>query len=304
MSMKKIEYVGQEYETKNYGRIRVIKDLGLHKLYENIDQRYRLLEIQFLDTGTVQTIKSSQLSGLQMKDPYAKTVCDVGFLGEAKDYTKKEYDIWYQMIHRCYNPINKYYEIYGGAGVSVCTRWFNFSNFLEDLRKMENYDKLMAGEKYQLDKDMLQPNTTCKVYSPDTCLLVPSYVNTAEIYRRNIDNKEVKYNGVYDTGCLGNRGYIARIFLNNKNQNLGTYDDAKAAAAVRDEIAWMYRRLDLLNHTGMTFDEAITYKRGKYNSSSISDILSNLPPRNMCEIVDNSKLRTMCYIVSPIERGY
>jgi hypothetical protein len=296
--MKKIEYVGQEYETKNYGKIKVIKDLGLHKLYKNIDQRYRLLEIQFVNTGSTQVIKSSELSRLQMKDHYAKTVFNVGYIGEAKNYTKKEYDIWYHMLARCYNTNHEYYNIYGGAGVYVCTRWLNFANFLEDLRKMENYDKLMAGEKYELDKDLLQNGSIIKIYSPETCKLITHYQNTAEIYRRNLDNKEVKYNGVYNTGCKDyNEGYIARICINNKKFNLGTYDDAKSAAAVRDEIAWMYRRLDLLNHTGVTFNEAITHKRGRYNSTGIAEILSNLPPRNMCNIIDNTKLRQMCYIV-------
>ena len=301
MSCKKVNYVGQEYETKNYGRIRVIKDLGLFKLYDNIDQRYRLLEIQFLNTGNTQVIRASHLSKGQIKDKYAKTVCGVGYLGEAENYTKKEYDIWYQMIHRCYNPINDHYELYGGAGVTVCSRWFCLEYFLEDLRKMENYDKLMAGEKYQLDKDMLQPNVINKIYSPETCCLVPSYVNTAEIFRRNLDNKDVKYNGVYNNdGIIP--GYIARIFIDGKNRNLGTYELPKAAAAVRDEVAWMYRRLDLLNHTGMTIDEALSYKRSRYNS--INDIRSTLPPVSMCEIVDNPKGRQMCYVVNPIERGY
>lgn len=159
----------------------------------------------------------------------------------------------------------------------------------------------MAGEKYQLDKDMLQPNVINKVYSPETYLLVPSYVNTAEIFRRNLDSKEVKYNGVYSNdGIIP--GYITRIFLDGKNRNLGTYNTAIGAATVRDHVAWMYRRLDLLNHTGMTYDEAIQSKRGRYNS--INDITDNLPPREMCEIVDNTKSRHMYHIVNSIKRGY
>lgn len=301
MSTKKIDYVGQIYHTKNYGDIKVIKNLGLYKLYENIDQRYRLLEIQFLNTGNTQIIRSSELSTGKIKDKYARTVCNIGYIGEAKDYTKKEYDIWYQMIHRCYNPINDHYDSYGGAGVTVCNRWLCLEYFLEDLRKMENYDKLMAGEKYQMDKDMLQPGIINKIYSPETCLLVPSYVNTAEIFRRNLDNKEVKYNGVYSNESV-NENYIARIFLDGKNRNLGTYDEPIYAAAVRDEIAWMYGRLDLLNHTGVTYEEAIEHRKGRYNS--IENIRSNLPPVEMCKIVNNCNLRQMCYTINPIERGY
>jgi hypothetical protein len=302
MSTKQINYVGREYPTKHFGTIRVIKDLGLHKLYENINQRYRLVEIQFLNTGNVKIVKTSQLNGGLIKDNYAKTVCGIGCIGNAEKYTKMEYDIWYNMLRRCYNPESTYYNLYGGAGVVVCERWHRLDNFLDDLRKMDNYDKLMAGEKYQLDKDMLQPNKEFKIYSPETCKLVSAYANTSEIFLRNLDNKDVKYNGVYDTDCVKNKGYIARIYINGKNQNLGTFDEAIYAATYRDYIAWMYRRLDLLNHTGVTVEEALQHRRGRYNS--INDIMSNLPPRNMCEIIDNTNKREMCYRVTPIERGY
>lgn len=46
----------------------------------------------------------------------------------------KEYDCWCSMKDRCYNPNNQDYDIYGGAGISVCDRWLNsFENFLEDM---------------------------------------------------------------------------------------------------------------------------------------------------------------------------
>lgn len=48
---------------------------------------------------------------------------------------KKEYNIWYHMLGRCYNNSDAFYHVYGGADVTVCTRWFNLSNFLEDLGK-------------------------------------------------------------------------------------------------------------------------------------------------------------------------
>ena len=303
MSMTKINYVGKIYETERYGRFTVIKDLGLHQLYENSPQRFRLLEIQWENTGSTLVIRSSQLSTLNFKDKYAKTVCGVGCLGDAENYTKKEYDIWYQMLRRCYNPKHEFYNLYGGAGVRVCTRWLNLANFLEDLRKMSNYDRLMAGEKYELDKDTKQIDTPLKIYSPDTCTLITHTENTAEIYLRNLDNKDVKYNGVYDTQCVGpNKGYIARICLNGKKCNLGTFDSPIYAAAYRDHIASLYGRLELMNHTGVTVEEALQHRRARYNS--ISDIRTGLPPVEMCEIVDNSYKREMCRRVKMIEKGY
>ena len=41
--------------------------------------------------------------------------------------------IWAGMRQRCYNPTNKAFRYYGGRGIQVCARWFEFENFLEDM---------------------------------------------------------------------------------------------------------------------------------------------------------------------------
>ena len=44
------------------------------------------------------------------------------------------YPIWLQMKARCVNPRHRYYDYYGGRGISVCDRWRDsFPNFLEDM---------------------------------------------------------------------------------------------------------------------------------------------------------------------------
>jgi hypothetical protein len=40
---------------------------------------------------------------------------------------------WKSMLDRCTRPTDRYYWIYGGAGITVCTRWLSFQNFLEDM---------------------------------------------------------------------------------------------------------------------------------------------------------------------------
>lgn len=45
-----------------------------------------------------------------------------------------EYAIWLSMKARCYNPLSKPYNNYGGRGITVCERWReSFQNFMEDM---------------------------------------------------------------------------------------------------------------------------------------------------------------------------
>lgn len=43
------------------------------------------------------------------------------------------YNVWSHIKARCYNPKTKSYKYYGGKGIKMCERWFDFSNFLEDM---------------------------------------------------------------------------------------------------------------------------------------------------------------------------
>jgi hypothetical protein len=43
------------------------------------------------------------------------------------------YNTWDNMLARCKNPNANNYEYYGGKGISVCERWKDFKNFLDDM---------------------------------------------------------------------------------------------------------------------------------------------------------------------------
>jgi hypothetical protein len=45
----------------------------------------------------------------------------------------KAYRAWMMMRNRCQNPNGQDYKYYGARGITWCTRWDEFSNFLEDM---------------------------------------------------------------------------------------------------------------------------------------------------------------------------
>lgn len=68
--------------------------------------------------------------------------------GHAAGKNKKpspEYSAWLSMMSRCNNPKNRKYPIYGGRGISFCSRWSVFINFLSDVG-------LRPSNKHSLDR--------------------------------------------------------------------------------------------------------------------------------------------------------
>lgn len=103
-----------------------------------------------------------------------KLVCGVGRTDaptkDANGNTTKEYRLWWSMLNRVYSTLNDNNRR-AYRNVTVCKRWLTFSNFLEDLPKVENYDKWLKGG-YELDKDMKQMGVENKVYSLETCIFL------------------------------------------------------------------------------------------------------------------------------------
>lgn len=88
------------------------------------------------------------------------------------------YKVWADMKQRCYNGNEKSYKYYGGNGVTVCDEW------KEDFKAFYDWCILKGWNKsLQLDKDILAPNKTGKIYSPIYCSLVTR--------KENIRNRKI-----------------------------------------------------------------------------------------------------------------
>lgn len=79
------------------------------------------------------------------------------------------YPTWKTMLGRCYSISNKDFKYYGQRGVIVDDRWKLRSAF-NTWMVNNNFE-----EGLQLDKDILQKD--CPIYSPETCCLIPAYIN-------------------------------------------------------------------------------------------------------------------------------
>lgn len=59
--------------------------------------------------------------------------CGEGRTGRHKEETRVEYAAWSAMKQRCNNPKSKFYDGYGGRGITVCNRWSEFKLFILDM---------------------------------------------------------------------------------------------------------------------------------------------------------------------------
>lgn len=149
------------------------------------------VDIMFVETGTVLLGVRAELirKGTSIKDPMRPIVQGMGFIGVGEFKSKKgtkhtpEYSAWNSMLKRCYSEkVHERQPHY--IGCTVCSAWLNFQTFAAWF--VPRY-----SEGLHLDKDGLVEGN--KVYSPETCQLIPQELN-------NQLSKKGKYTLVNNTG--------------------------------------------------------------------------------------------------------
>lgn len=110
--------------------------------------------------------------------PFDRTVFGVGYLGVGQYDTCKNknklhsYVVWQDMLRRCYDTkMQAKRPTYKKC--IVADEWHNYQNFAQWWN--DNYYDC-NNETMCLDKDILMKGNT--IYSSDTCLIVPSRINT------------------------------------------------------------------------------------------------------------------------------
>lgn len=163
----------------------------------------------------------------QCKNPYTKSVYGHGIVGTKYPVSFnceaiKEYGLWANMLKRCfYEKTKKRQPAYKDA--TCCNEWLNYETFYEWLHNQENFDKWYHGKRWALDKDIIVKGN--KIYSPDTCCLVPQNVNCL-LLKRDASRGDlplgVRKNGdKFEANC-GNP-------FTGKREALGSYDTVEEA---------------------------------------------------------------------------
>lgn len=224
MKSRQIDF-DKTYLSDNYGEFKILKEIphGKH-------QKRRVL-IKFIQTGNTSEVSHSEALKGCVKDTMLPSIFGVGYLGNAhKKGNEKAYNIWISMLSRCYNPNEKAYKYYGSKGCYVDSRWHCFENFLEDIKKLPGYELLEAGKQVELDKDILQPDTTKKFYSKENCMWVTKDKNNrAQLLS---SNQKKEYSSKYIGVCYDRRWNVfqAQINIDGKQVYIGKFTNEIAAA--------------------------------------------------------------------------
>ena len=168
--------------------------------------------IKFVNTGYEMVAHLGNIKIGKVKDRYLPSVCGVGILG-AKYPSKidgvhtKEYELWTHMLERCYSDTYKKKQpTYEGCEVS--DKFKSYEYFYEWCNKQVGF----GNEGWHLDKDLLIKGN--KVYSEDTCVFIPSEINTVLI-------KSTASRGKHLIGvCWSNtnKAFVAKVSRNDGQQ--------------------------------------------------------------------------------------
>lgn len=170
------ELIGRTIESNNYGVFTVVE-------FSHKKKYHKYYIIKFLETSSQSIESRSNILKGAVKDYFKPSVYDVGFMGEKRCKTIEDramYRRWISIIGRVFNKSDSHYNSYGGKGISVSVDWLSFSNFYDDVIRLDGYDlSMMLNGEIELDKDFKQIDisTQEKIYSKDTCVWIGRAIN-------------------------------------------------------------------------------------------------------------------------------
>ena len=199
------------------GKVCKSKSSGDFKIVKYNDKKN--VEIQFLNTGFKAVVELGSIRKGGVKDRYSPSVFGVGIIGakypsKVNGVLTKEYKLWTSMLVRCYSDNSKKRQpTYEGCEVS--NNFKSYEYFYEWCNKQVGF----GVEGFDLDKDLLIKGN--KVYSEDSCVFIPTEINSLLVKRENMRGKYLI--GVYWDKTK--KAFVAQVSRNKGMQeHLGVFN--------------------------------------------------------------------------------
>ncbi len=227
-----IDRLGEERQNSQYCSMKIIKYNSYNDVVVQFQDKYRAI---------VHTTYKHFSKGA-VKNPYAPSVYEVGMIGN-KYITSidrkhiREYLCWSGVLERCYSDLykNKHHTY---NDVICCDEWLLYENFYEWLHSQENFDKWLNGDRWAIDKDILFKRN--KMYSPETCCLVPQNVNGIFV-KCNTERRVLPIGVSYHKATQKYRAEISK-YNNGKyvSEHIGLYNTIEEAFQAYKKVKEFY----------------------------------------------------------------
>lgn len=188
------------------------------------------------------TCPSNICSIVQRKQVYGVGINDADYVTQpiinGVQFRCPAYSAWVSMLSRSYGELfTKKFKTY--SEVTVCTEWLRFSKFRAWF--IENH-----VDGYALDKDLFSSGN--KIYSPNTCIYIPSWINTFITDRNSVK-------GDYPVGVSiekrSNKLMARCRHPKGKDSEFLGYFDSEYSA----HDAWVTRKIEIANSLKSEMDE-------------------------------------------------
>lgn len=174
--------------------------------------------------GHIAKVSASQVRSGNIRNPYYPTLHGVAYMGAGEHKAKikgkhvQTYSVWAGTVERCYCLV-RLAKRPSYVGCYISDDFLCYQNFAEWYTAHECY-----GLGYELDKDLLIKGN--KIYSAETCTLIPKEINLAIRVERIKDSN-------LPIGVMKNKvgGFTSSIKVGTTKEHLGTYKTPEEASA-------------------------------------------------------------------------
>ena len=128
---------------------------------------------------------------------------------------------WTGMMNRCYEPKTPHYNHYGERGITVCSRWHNIENFINDM-----YPSHIEG----LTLDRINPNGN---YEKENCRWANQTTQTRNTICIPSHNTSGMVGVYFNKTC---KKWVANICINNKTKYIGIFHTIEEARNARNNF--------------------------------------------------------------------